>query len=51
MGHDLLGQKCIVWTDNNPLSLLKNAKLVAIEQRWVSQLAAFDYTILSPPLS
>ena len=41
----LLGQKCIVWTDNNPLSHLSTAKLGATEQRWAAQLAAFDYTI------
>ncbi|XP_076132875.1 uncharacterized protein LOC143114921 [Alosa pseudoharengus] len=41
----LLGQKCIVWTDNNPLSHLGTAKLGATEQRWVAQLAAFDFSI------
>ncbi|XP_077947563.1 uncharacterized protein LOC144388873 isoform X3 [Gasterosteus aculeatus] len=29
----LLGQKCVVWTDNNPLSHLSTAKLGATEQR------------------
>lgn len=41
----LLGHKCIVWTDNNPLSHLETAKLGATEQRRAAQLAAFDYTI------
>lgn len=41
----LLGQKCVVWTDNNPLSHLNTAKLGATEQRWAAQLAAFDFTI------
>lgn len=29
----LLGHKCVVWTDNNPLSHLNTAKLGATEQR------------------
>lgn len=41
----LLGQKCVVYTDNNPLSHLSSAKLGAREQRWVAQLAAFDFDI------
>ncbi|KAL6463358.1 hypothetical protein MHYP_G00277490 [Metynnis hypsauchen] len=41
----LLGQKCEVWTDNNPLSYLNTAKLGATEQRWAAQLAAFDFVI------
>lgn len=41
----LLGHKCIVFTDNNPLSHLETAKLGAIEQRWVAQLASFDFEI------
>lgn len=41
----LLGQKCVVFTDNNPLSHLSTAKLGATEQRWAAQLAAFDYQI------
>lgn len=45
----LLGQKCVVWTDNNPLSHLQSAKLGAVEQRWVSELAVFDYTIRYRP--
>eukprot|EP00064_Thunnus_orientalis_P022840 superscaffoldBa00008073_g23061 len=45
----LLGRKCIVWTDNNPLSHLNTAKLGATEQRWAAQLATFDYTIRYRP--
>lgn len=41
----LLGQKCVVYTDNNPLSHLSTAKLGATEQRWAAQLAAFDFNI------
>ncbi len=41
----LLGQKCVVFTDNNPLSYLTSAKLGAMEQRWASQLASFDFEI------
>ena len=41
----LLGHKCIVFTDNNPLSHLSSAKLGALEQRWVAQLASFDFEI------
>ncbi|KAM3873593.1 retrovirus-related Pol polyprotein from transposon 412 [Diretmus argenteus] len=41
----LWGHKCIVFTDNNPLSYLNSAKLGAVEHRWASQLAAFDFEI------
>ncbi|XP_060719718.1 retrovirus-related Pol polyprotein from transposon 412 [Tachysurus vachellii] len=40
-----LGHKCVVFTDNNPLSHLKTAKLGATEQRWAAQLAAFDFEV------
>uniref|UniRef100_A0A3B1JU25 Gypsy retrotransposon integrase-like protein 1 n=1 Tax=Astyanax mexicanus TaxID=7994 RepID=A0A3B1JU25_ASTMX len=45
----LLGHRCIVYTDNNPLSYLNSAKLGAAEQRWASQLAAFDFDIKYRP--
>lgn len=45
----LLGQKCVVWTDNNPLSYLNTAKLGATEHRWVAELAVFDYTVRYRP--
>ena len=41
----LWGAKVTVVTDNNPLVHLQTAKLGAVEQRWVAQLANFDYTI------
>lgn len=41
----LLGHKCVVFTDNNPLSYLQTAKLGASEYRWAAQLAAFDFDI------
>lgn len=45
----LLGQKCVVYTDNNPLSHLSTSKLGATEQRWAAQLAEFDFTIKYRP--
>lgn len=41
----LLGHKCVVYTDNNPLSHLATAKLGAVEQRWAAQLASFDFEL------
>lgn len=41
----LLGHKCIIYTDNNPLSHLATAKLGATEQRWVAQLSLFEYEL------
>ena len=41
----LLGSKCVVYTDNNPLSHLQSAKLGATEMRWASQLAQFDFSV------
>ncbi len=45
----LLGAKCVVYTDNNPLSHLKTAKLGSIEQRWAAELALFDLEIKYRP--
>ncbi|KAL2095623.1 hypothetical protein ACEWY4_007771 [Coilia grayii] len=45
----LLGAKFTVITDNNPLCHLNTAKLGAIEQRWVAQLAAFDFEVQYRP--
>lgn len=45
----LLGQKCVVHTDNNPLSHLSTANLGAVEQRWASELANFDFVIKYRP--
>lgn len=41
----LLGHKCVVYTDNNPLSHLQSAKLGAVEHRWAAELAVFDLEI------
>ncbi|KAJ8006767.1 hypothetical protein DPEC_G00110630 [Dallia pectoralis] len=45
----LIGNKFTVFTDNNPLSHLKTEKLGAIEQRWVSELARFDFDVVYRP--
>ena len=45
----LLGNKFVVFTDNNPLSYLQSAKLGAVEQRWASELAVFDFEIKYRP--
>lgn len=45
----LLGHKCIVYRDNNPLSHLSKAKPGALDQRWVSELAVLDFTIKYRP--
>ncbi|XP_049331323.1 retrovirus-related Pol polyprotein from transposon opus [Astyanax mexicanus] len=45
----LLGAQFTVYTDNNPLSYLQTAKLGAVEQRWVSQLALFNFNIKYRP--
>ena len=38
-------QLCVVFTDNNPLSHWVTAKFGAVEQRWVAELAAFDFDV------
>lgn len=45
----LLGSKFTVITDNNPLCHIQTAKLGAIEQRWVPQLAVFDFDVKYRP--
>jgi len=45
----LLGSKCTCYTDNNPLTYIKTAKLGAAELNWVSQLAQFDLEIKYKP--
>lgn len=35
----------MVYTDNNPVAHLPSAKLGATEQRWVAQLASFDFEV------
>ena len=45
----LVGSKFVVYTDNNPLAHLQNAKLGATEQRWVAQLAPFNMEVKFRP--
>lgn len=45
----LWGAKVQVVTDNNPLVHLQTAKLGAVEQRWVAQLANYDYQLQYRP--
>ena len=37
--------KFTVYTDNNPLTYYKTAKLGAIEHKWIAQLASYDFDI------
>ena len=41
----LLGTKFTVYTDNNPLSYIKTAKISTTEQRWVADLDVFNFDI------
>lgn len=45
----LLGSKFTIITDNNPLCHLSTANLGAIQQRWVAQLAVFDFDVKYRP--
>ncbi|KAM4604665.1 protein FAM78B-like [Polymixia lowei] len=45
----LYGSEFTIFTDNNPLVHLQTARFGAVEQRWVSQLANFNYTIKYRP--
>ena len=45
----LYGAYFTVRTDNNPLSHLNTAKLGAVEQRWVANLAPFNFNIVYRP--
>lgn len=45
----LLGTSFTVFTDNNPLCYLQTAKLGAVEHRWASQLAMFDFKVIYRP--
>lgn len=45
----LTGAKFTVYTDNNPVAHLQTARLGAVEQRWVAQLASFSYDIKYRP--
>lgn len=39
----------VVVTDHNPLRYLETAKLWAVEQRWVAQLAEYDFEVHYKP--
>lgn len=41
--------KFTVITDHNPLRYLENANLGAVEQRWVAQLAEYDFEVHYKP--
>ncbi|KAL7869670.1 hypothetical protein AOLI_G00136580 [Acnodon oligacanthus] len=45
----LYGTEFTVFTDNNPLLHLNMARLGAVEQRWVSRMANFKYTVKYRP--
>lgn len=45
----LLGHRCIIYIDNNPLSHLDSAKLGAVEQYWPAQLASFNFELKYRP--
>lgn len=45
----LLGAQVEVYTDNMNLTLWKQAKLGAIEQRWVAEMAKLNYEIKHKP--
>lgn len=45
----LWGAKVTIITDNNPLVHLQTARLGAVEQRWVAQLANYDYQLQYRP--
>ena len=45
----LTGAKFTVYTDNNPVAHLQTARLGAVEQRWVAQLASFTYDVKYRP--
>lgn len=45
----LLGNEFVVYTDNNPLCHLQTSKLGALEQRWLSMLASFNFVIKYRP--
>ena len=42
----LIGRSFVVYTDKNPLSYLKTAKLGATAMRWCAQLAQFNFEVI-----
>ena len=47
--HYLMGGTFIVYTDNNPLTHFRTAKLGALEQRWAAELAQFKFDVKYRP--
>ncbi|XP_076439171.1 uncharacterized protein LOC143278045 [Babylonia areolata] len=47
--HYLIGATFVVLTDNNPLVRFQTAALGALEQRWASQLAQFNFEVKYRP--
>ena len=45
----LTGARFTVFTDNNPVAHLQTARLGAVEQRWVAQLASFTFDVKYRP--
>ena len=45
----LLGHRFVAFTDNNPLAHWKTAKVGAVEQRWLAEMAAFDFEVKYKP--
>jgi hypothetical protein len=46
----MLTSKCIVYTDNNPLTyVLSSAKLDATTQRWIAALSSYNFEIKYRP--
>lgn len=45
----LISSKFSVVTDHNPLRYLETANLGAVEQRWMAQLAEFDFEVYYKP--
>ena len=45
----LLGSKCLVFTDNNPLAHYQTCRNATMEMRWIAQLEQFDIDIKYRP--
>ena len=45
----LLGHQFTAFTDNNPLAHLETARFGAVEQRWIAELAVFQFKVLYKP--
>ena len=40
----LMGSKCIVYMDNNPLEYIQTSKLGALQIRWLNEIALLNFT-------